>query len=236
MAGLPNFIEGAAFGVLNDLLSAFRSNEGYATPNRYEVLIFPPPKLGGGGQQNIFSGGERQSDARAISLRATSVTLPGRNLSTSQESNVYGPDREIVEGVTYADDISFSFQASSGLDERVFFENWQKNAFNEKTWNIGYYNDYISTIEMYILDQQDQRRYGIKLWEAFPKTIGANELSYGTTGEIMLLPVSFTFRYWTSLDQTQNPPINIFDRVFDTMVNATEREISRNIPKVLNRL
>ena len=43
MAGLPNFIEGAAFGVLNDLLSAFRSNEGYAQPNRYEVLIFPPP-------------------------------------------------------------------------------------------------------------------------------------------------------------------------------------------------
>ena len=233
---IPNFLEGAAFGVLNDLLSAFRSNDGFAQPNRYEVLIFPPPKLGGGGQQNIFSGGERQSDARAISLRAQNVTLPGRNLATVQESNVYGPDREIVEGVTYADDISFSFQASSGLDERVFFENWQKNAFNEKTWNIGYYNDYISTIEMYVLDKQDQRRYGIKLWEAFPKTIGANELAYDSNDQIMLLPVSFTFRYWTSLDQIENPQVSVFDRVFDTVVNSAEREISRNIPRVLNRL
>ena len=233
---IPNFLEGAAFGVLNDILAGFRSDDGYAQPNKYEVLIFPPAKLGGGQNQNIFGGMERQSDLRKISLRAQNVTLPGRNLSTTQESNIYGPDREIVEGVTYADDISMSFQASSGLDERVFFENWQRQAFNEKTWNIGYYNDYIGTIEMYVLDKQDQRRYGIKLWEVFPKTIGANDLAYDSNDQLLLTPVSFTFRYWTSLDQSQNPQISVFDRVFDTVVNTAERNISRNIPKVLSRL
>ena len=233
---IPNFLEGAAFGVLNDILAGFRSDDGYAQPNNYEVLIFPPAKLGGGQNQNIFGGMERQSDLRKISLRAQNVTLPGRNLSTTQESNIYGPDREIVEGVTYADDISMSFQASSGLDERVFFENWQRQAFNEKTWNIGYYLDYIGHVEMYVLDKQDQRRYGIKLWEVFPKTIGANELAYDSNDQIMLLPISFTFRYWTSLDQSQNPQISVFDRVFDTVVNTAERNISRNIPKVLSRL
>ena len=233
---IPNFLEGAAFGVLNDILAGFRSDDGYAQPNKYEVLIFPPAKLGGGQNQNIFGGMERQSDLRKISLRAQNVTLPGRNLSTAQESNVYGPDREIVEGVTYADDISMSFQASSGLDERVFFENWQRQAFNEKTWNIGYYRDYTGHMEIYILDKQEQRRYGIKLWEVFPKTIGASELSYDANDQLMLLPVSFTFRYWTSLDQSQNPKMNVFDRVFDTVVNTAEREISRNIPRVLNRL
>ena len=162
--------------------------------------------------------------------------MPGRNLSTAQESNVYGPDREIVEGVTYADDISMSFQASSGLDERVYFENWQRQAFNEKTWNIGYYKDYTGEIEIYVLDKQDQKRYGIKLWEVFPKTIGATELSYGSIDEIILLPVSFTFRYWTSLDQNQNPQISLVDRIFYTVVNAAEREITRNIPQILNRL
>ena len=233
---IPNFLEGAAFGILNDILAGYRDNNGFAQPNKYEVLIFPPAKLGGGQNQNVFGGMERQSDLRKISLRAQNVTLPGRNLSTTQESNIYGPDREIVEGVTYADDISMSFQASSGLDERLFFENWQRQAFNEKTWNIGYYNDYIGTIEMYVLDKQEQRRYGIKLWEVFPKTIGPNELSYDANDQLMLLPVSFTFRYWTSLDQSQNPKINVFDRVFDTVVNVAERNISRNIPKVLSRL
>ena len=233
---IPNFLEGAAFGVLNDILAGYRDNNGFAQPNKYEVLIFPPAKLGGGQNQNVFGGMERQSDLRKISLRAQNVTLPGRNLSTTQESNIYGPDREIVEGVTYADDISMSFQASSGLDERVFFENWQRQAFNEKPWNIGYYLDYIGHIEMYVLDKQEQRRYGIKLWEVFPKTIGANELAYDSNDQIMLLPISFTFRYWTSLDQSQNPQISVFDRVFDTVVNTAERNISRNIPKVLSRL
>ena len=233
---IPNFLEGAAFGVLNDILAGYRDNNGFAQPNKYEVLIFPPAKLGGGQNQNVFGGMERQSDLRKISLRAQNVTLPGRNLSTTQESNIYGPDREIVEGVTYADDISMSFQASSGLDERVFFENWQRQAFNEKTWNIGYYNDYIGTIEMYVLDKQEQRRYGIKLWEVFPKTIGLNELAYDANDQLLLTPVSFTFRYWTSLDQSQNPKMNVFDRVFDTVVNVAERNISRNIPKVLSRL
>ena len=233
---IPNFLEGAAFGILNDILAGYRDNNGFAQPNKYEVLIFPPAKLGGGQNQNVFGGMERQSDLRKISLRAQNVTLPGRNLATTQESNVYGPDREIVEGVTYADDISMSFQASSGLDERVFFENWQRQAFNEKTWNIGYYLDYIGHVEMYVLDKQEQRRYGIKLWEVFPKTIGASELAYDSNDQLMLLPVSFTFRYWTSLDQSQNPQISVFDRVFDTVVNTAEREISRNIPRVLNRL
>lgn len=236
MAGLPNFIEGAAFGVLNDVLAGFRDNNGFAQPNRYEIIIIPPAKIGGGGNENIFNNQERQSDLRKISLRASTVTLPGRNLSTAQESNVYGPDREIVEGVTYADDISMSFQASSGLDERVYFENWQRQAFNEKTWNIGYYKDYTGEIEIYVLDKQDQKRYGIKLWEVFPKTIGATELSYGSIDEIILLPVSFTFRYWTSLDQNQNPQISLGDRIFNTVVNAAEREITRNIPQILNRL
>ena len=89
---------------------------------------------------------------------------------------------------------------------------------------------------MYVLDKQEQGRYGIKLWEVFPKTIGANELAYDSNDQIMLLPITFTFGYWTSLDQSQNPQISVFDRVFDTVVNTAERNISRNIPKVLSRL
>ena len=236
MAGIPKFLEGGAFAVLNDILSGFHDDNGYAQPNRYEVLIFPPAKLGGGNQTNIFSGLERQSDTRSISLRAQSLNMPGRNLATTDDSNVYGPKREVVEGVNYAEEISIDFQASSQLSERVFFENWQRQAFNEKTWNIGYYNDYVGEIQIFVLDKQDKRRYGIKLWEVFPKTIGANQLAYDANDTLMLTNVSFSFRYWTSLDQNQNPDINIFDRITETVISTAERNISRNIPRILNRL
>ena len=236
MAEIPKFLEAGAFGVINDILAGFHDDNGYAQPNRYEVLILPPAKLGGGNQTNIFSGLERQGDTRDISLRAQSVNMPGRNLSTTNDTNIYGPEREVVEGVTYAEEISIDFQASSQLSERVFFENWQRQAFNEKTWNIGYYNDYVGEIQIFVLDKQDKRRYGIKLWEVFPKTIGANQLAYDANDTLMLTNVSFSFRYWTSLDQNQNPGTNIFDRITETVISTAERNISRNIPRILNRL
>ena len=221
MPGLARFLEGGAFGVLNDILSEFHSSEGYAIPNRFEVVIIPP--------------GAGSSDSRKVSMRCETVTIPGRNLNTLTDGNPYGPTREIVDGVTYAEDISMTFQASSGLDERVFFENWQELAFNKQTWNVGYYNDYVSTVEIYLMDRQDQRRYGIKLIEAFPKTIGPTELSHASNNEIIKIPVSFSFRYWETLDVNRQPA-SLTDKIYDTVVNTVQRNIDRNIPKVLTRL
>ena len=235
MAGVAKFLEGGAFGVLNDILSIYRTNEGYAQPNRYEVLILPPTPRGGGNMDNVYRGKEKESNVRNISMRCESVNLPGRNMTTSSDTNIYGPARDIVEGVTYAEDITCSFQSSSGLEERVFFENWQRQAFNEKTWNLGYYNDYVGELEIYLLDKNDQRRYGLKIWEAFPKTINPIALSYGTSGEIIKTEVLFSWRYWTNIDINQQGP-NLTDRIGQTIVNTIERNITRNIPKVLSRL
>ena len=235
MAEVPNFIEGTAFGVLNDILSSYHNNNGYAQPNRFDVVITPPAKVGGGGNENVFSGMDRKSDIRDISMRCESVQLPGRNLSTSADSNIYGPTRDIVEGVTYAEDLTMVFQASSGLDERVFFENWQRQAFDEKTWNIGYYNDYIGNIDIFLLDKQNQRRYGLRIHEAFPKTITATDLNSGTNNEIVKISVGFSFRYWTPLNINQQGP-NIFNKILETVVNSAERNLIRNQPRILNKL
>ena len=34
MAEVPNFLEGTAFGLLNDIISAFHDNNGYAHPRK----------------------------------------------------------------------------------------------------------------------------------------------------------------------------------------------------------
>jgi len=232
---VAKFIEGTAFGVLNDILSAFRSNEGYALPSRYEVVILPPAKIGVGNQQNIFNNGGSNTNNRNISLRAESVILPGRTLTTSTDSNIYGPNREVVEGATFADEITIDFQASSGLDERVFFENWQDQAFNKDTFNIGYYNNYVGVMEIYLLDQQNQRRYGLRLHEVFPKTITASNLNYAIASEILKINVQFSFRLWTNLDQKQQTP-NVGGRILNTVIRSVERNISRNVPRILNKL
>ena len=217
-----SFPEPRAHSDLGQAIASFKDEDSYALPNRFEVLITRP--------------GSSTSDAKKVSMRCESVSLPGRNLNTVTDGNPYGPTREVVDGVTYAEDITMIFQASAGLDERIFFEKWQELAFNKQTWNVGYYNDYISTVEIYILDRQDQRRYGIKLLEAFPKTIGPTDLSQATNNEIIKISVSFSFRYWESLDANRQPPNLTNNNYLNAAVNSVEQNIAANLPATVKKL
>jgi len=237
MGIIPRFLEGTAFGVLNDILATYHDDDGHATPNRYEALIHPPARVSRSGENQLREEvyGISAKELGKISMRCESITLPGRGLASTPDTNVHGPQREVVNNVSYTDSITMTFQASSDLKERVFFEKWQYTAFNQQTWNLGYYNDYIGSVEIYLLDKQDKRRYGIKLWECFPKEIGPTDLSYGTNNEIIKLPVTINFRYWTTQDINQQPP-SLTDRIGQTIVNTVERNISRAIPAVLRNL
>ena len=217
MAKLAKFLEGTAFGLLNDFLSTFHSDDGKALPNRFEVIINRPSGASG--------------DNRDVSLTCESINLPGRNLNSTPQT-IYGPSREIVDGVTYAEDITMTFYASSGLEERVYFEEWQALAFDERSWNVKYYDDYISDIDIYVLDRQDTQRFGIRLKEVFPKTIGPTDLNQGSNNEIIKTTVSFAFRYWETLD-IERQPIKL--RV-DSRVNSTERQWASKTPAVLTKL
>ena len=210
---LAKFTDGAAFGdkALNEWKSGFHSENGYAVPNRFECLILPPLNVtfnNAGAFESSVSYSDpwlQSNDARAVSMRCESTTMPGRNLAAMDDTNIYGPSREIVNGVTYAGDVEMMFQASSGLEERVFFEEWQALAFDERSWNIKYYDDYVSDIDIYILDRQDTQRFGVKLKEAFPKTIGPTDLNQSPSNEIIKTSVSFSFRYWETLDINRQP-------------------------------
>ena len=101
---------------------------------------------------------------------------------------------------------------------------------------MQYYNTYVGFLEIYLLDKLNKRRYGLKCWEAFPKTIGPTTLSYAGGDDIIKLPVDFSFRYWTALDTSQGQSSDLMEKITKTVVNTVERNISRNIPKVLSRL
>ena len=149
---------------------------------------------------------------------------------------MYGIAPEIVDGITFGGTLTMTFQASSDLEERVFFESWQELAWDRGTWNVGYYNDYAkSQIEIYVLDINNTRRYGIKLMECFPKEIGAASLSYTQATDIIKIPVTMQYKYWETLDINNQPP-NLMEKVLDTVITGAERSINANIPKVLSRL
>ena len=234
MAVLPRFLEGAAFGVFNDILSGFRSNEGYARPNHYEVVIYKPALSSQNGNNQNQSRGDLAGvqNMDKISMRCESVSLPGRTLSTVDDTNIHGPRRQVVDGVMYADSVQMTFQSSSDGAERVAFEKWQYRAFNPQTWQIGYYNHYVGTVEIFLLDHQMQRRYGIQLMEAFPKILGDTSLTAAPSGEILKWTVDMNFRYWQTADTNQQKA-SLSDKITKTLTNVAERNLSRALPAVL---
>ena len=233
---LGSFVEAVAYAGLDEIFATFRSDDGYAKPHRYEVFFFPPVSKS---PTNIFAQimGEQVADqtARKTSLRCESFSFPGRNLDTAPDENIYGPTREIVQGYSFGETTAV-FQCSSDMKEKRFFETWQRLAYNPQTWAMQYYNDYVGSIKIFQLDETDRQRYGVELVEAFPKTIAAQALDYGTKDAIHTVSVSFTYRYWKDLVDEADLPKPLTDRVADAVLNTVESRITSAIPKVLRKL
>ena len=178
-------IDAIAYGTLNEILGTTNSKDGMSRPNRYEVTLFPPSGTRGskGLGSNVFTKimGDLLGDGtvRATGLRCESISMPGRNMDSTPDSNIYGPEREIVTGYSFGD-INAVFQCSSDMREKKYWETWQRLCYNPQTFDIGYYNDYTGSVEIHTLDEQENRRYGVKLIEAYPKAIGAQSLGYAS--------------------------------------------------------
>ena len=239
---LGKVLEGTAYGVLNEVLAEFRSDDGYALPSRYEVVLLPPQGTRGkpqGALNNIFAKVMQENTGegttRKTGLQCESIEFPGRNLDTNPDTNIYGPTREIVSGYSYAE-ITGVFRCSSDMREKSFFETWQRLAYNPQTWSMGYYDDYSGSLEIHQLDQQDRRRYGVQLIECFPKNIAAQSLNSAQATDVQKISVTFSYRYWKSLTDEADLPIPLRQRIEEVVVNSAERQIRAAIPRVLSRL
>ena len=234
-----NVLGGAVFGGLNAILAHNASRDGYSKANRYEVVIGLPS-----GTNNAEAGESAQSGklisqlhgetARRISFRCDSISLPGRNLRTAMNGNIYGPPHDIVQGQTFAE-VAASFYAGSDLAERYFFEEWQKVSYNPETYNINYYKEYVGAVEIYTLNEQGERTYGVRLEEAFPITVDAIALGHASNNTINKVNVSFKYRYWRNI-ATEPKKANLESTLQDILKDAVIRNVQSQIPAVLRRL
>ena len=226
----------SSYSVLNEQMALVRG-DGFSRPSRYEVLLLPPTgtKGTGGDSINIMSQEMRRAlgdqTVRRTSMRCESISFPGRNLDTTPDTNIYGPTREIVDGYSFAN-VSASFQCGIDMREKLYFETWQRLAYNVQTWAMQYYEDYVGSVQIFQLDENNIARYGVELVEAFPKTIAEQSLGYATTNEIHKISVTFSYRYWKNLNDEADLPKPIETRV----ANTAERNLARNLPATRTRL
>jgi len=159
-----------------------------AKPNRFECQIIPPQALKMSAQL-----------PRDLNLRIESVSFPGRNMRTTTDENIYGPTYEVAQGITYGEEVSITFLLKNNHEERWFFTAWQDYIVSPTTYNVSYYNEYVSRMEVFQLDENDRKTAGIQIRDVFPKTVNAIEFSNTSTNDIIRATVGMSFREWVPL-------------------------------------
>ena len=241
-----NILGGAVFGSLNAFLQQGASKDGYAKANRYEVVINLPSGAGTPATsetagddattaaiQQLLSG----ETARRISFRCDSISIPGRNLRTQVNSNIYGPVHEVVQGVTYAE-VQATFYCGSDLAERYFFEQWQKASYNTNTHNINYYKEYVGSVDIFQLNEQDERTYGVRLEEAFPKTVAEIAYGHSSNNTINKVTVAFSYRKFRNLasEGIGGEVKSLEGTLSDIFKNTIRTQLLSRVPPVVRRL
>ena len=109
-------------------------------------------------------------------------------------------------------------------------------AANRTDFSVGYYDDYVGTMQIFQLDKNDRRRHGVELVECYPSTVGELQADYGVLNSIYLMPVTWSYRYWKNLTDEAELPKPLLERIGDVFVNTVERQLRSRVPAVLRRL
>jgi hypothetical protein len=106
------------------------------------LLTEGPESLSQYNASNFASWIAQQS--RHVSLMAESVSIPGRQLMTS-EYRIAGTVRKMPYGVLY-DDLTVTFICTNSMAERTFFDVWQQLIVSPAVQYMEFYDNYVGTI------------------------------------------------------------------------------------------
>ena len=166
------------------------SNYGQAKPNRFECEVYLPELVRQASNTQL---------PRDLNLRIVGASFPGKNIRTTTDENIYGPSYEVAQGLTYGEEITLEFLLKQNHEERLVFNAWQDFIVSPTTYNVSYYNDYVSNIRVYQLDEQGHRTAGIEIRNCFPKTVNAIEYNMDTTSQLIKSTVGMSFKEWVPL-------------------------------------
>ena len=170
---------------LTQFIGAVRE-DSLARVNRFEVFINAPSTLLG---KNIANSG-------AVSLYCEMASLPPVNIST-KSFKIFGPTYQRPFGAEYGGEgISLTFHVDRDMQVKKFFDEWAAKVVDPDTGFVGYQEEYISTIRLRQLDEQDNVTYEIELSEAFPRSVNLLELNNSAQNQTHRLNVLFAYRYW----------------------------------------
>ena len=178
---------------------------GPAYGDRYHVQMNIPSVVFGIGTGDSALGLTVQN---RISYICDTINIPSRSLTTT-EFRTYGLPVKRPYGSVYTE-LQMEFLCTRKMEEKKAFDLWVNYIFNNGSYDIAYYDNYVTDIDIYHLDRSaseandlSKSTYHIKLEEAYPTLIGEVALNHTAT-EVLKLPVTFTYKKYVHADISSN--------------------------------
>ena len=162
---------------------------GLIRTNRYSIVLSSPNSVEAG---SIIPG-------QLLALLCEQVQLPGLSINTAP-IRTFGEVRETPYEFNY-EPITMSFYVDNKMGVKIFFDKWIQSIQYGSERTFSYYNDYTTDIDILVQDTLDNNRYLVKLYEAYPKSVGQIQLDYASK-DVMKLTVQMMFKYWRASEES----------------------------------
>lgn len=183
--------------------SVISKRGGLAPQNRFAVYMalplisFDPQDL----IAKVFDQGANTSgglfginDPRDVSILCDSVSMPGRQIATSDlQNNLLA----VKMPYTYMnDDVTFSFHITNDHFMKKYFEKWFNQIVDRRSMTIKYKAQYATDVIIQQLDQRDVPVYTCTLRNAFPTTIAGYEVSNAGENQTQRMQITLAYDDW----------------------------------------
>lgn len=177
--------------------SSFAKN-GLATPTLFKCYISPVESL-----LEKYGGSVKED----LSIHIKKAQLPDLSLQTFQHSHNGIPTKYPYENQT--GDLGIEVIASNNFWERNFFNDWQKlaisygipsptsnNVGQSATFNVGYYDDFVSEVVIETFDTSRQIKQKVKFAGVYPLSVGIVDLDWQSKDMPVIFYVTLSYSYW----------------------------------------
>ena len=174
-----------------------------ARKNKFTVEIISPKALTTGLSAHAQSKAQAVSGSvkpDKIEFLASAASLPGKSYSTTTH-RMYGFGLQVPYEAQY-EPVQLTFLNTNDYSPRTFFEDWMANIARIGSYNMHYYNDFISTVKIHAYDDNNEKRYSCELVESYPKSLGAIEMSWDGT-DVQTFTVDIQYSWWISDRQSE---------------------------------
>lgn len=186
---------------VDNFKSIISKRGGLAPGNRFAVYMplplinFDPQALiARAFNQGANAGVNFVTDPRDVSILCDSVTMPGRNISTTELVN-----NALAVKMPYAyttDDVNMSFLITNDHFMKKFFEQWMGSIIDRKRQVLKYKTSYTSDVIIQQLDQRNIPVYTCTLKNAYPISVQAYEMSNLNESTVQKMNVTLAYEDW----------------------------------------